>query len=186
MNELIKYIEQAKAEMVVRAVLGGLGGLVIAFLMTLCWNIFRAPYRQRDEAIRTLESIPGATTKSPKVALVELSIPKVVYTIEKGNLGKPQIHIEPFIIAIGGEVAMESAKVEIAGGCESCYDWRTHNLWPGQTSVFGTHCKLPDNLAQGKHSIRFLIYARNEWWASEWGAISYEPSIPDMGDSQKQ
>jgi len=40
-------------EIVARSVIGGLGGLVTAILIIFGWNLFRAPYRQRNEA-RTL------------------------------------------------------------------------------------------------------------------------------------
>lgn len=37
-------------EQIVRAIIGGLIGLVAALLLILIWNLFRAPYRQRNEA----------------------------------------------------------------------------------------------------------------------------------------
>ena len=42
-------------EMVLRAVIGGLGGLVTALLVIFIWNIFRTPYRQRNEARAKVE-----------------------------------------------------------------------------------------------------------------------------------
>lgn len=40
------------------SVIGGAGGPIIVFLAVGLWNLFRAPYRQRDEARRQLESKP--------------------------------------------------------------------------------------------------------------------------------
>ncbi len=43
-------------EIIVRSVLGGLGGLIIAVLAIFCWNIFQAPYKQRNELRNILKS----------------------------------------------------------------------------------------------------------------------------------
>lgn len=45
-------------EIVVRSVIGGLGGLLTAILIILVWNIFRAQYKQRDEARALLLAKP--------------------------------------------------------------------------------------------------------------------------------
>ena len=37
-------------EIVLRSVIGGLGGLIVAVLVIFGWNLFRAPYKQRNEA----------------------------------------------------------------------------------------------------------------------------------------
>ena len=43
--------------MVARSVIGGLGGLVTAILIIFAWNLYRAPYKQRNEARRALENL---------------------------------------------------------------------------------------------------------------------------------
>ncbi len=43
-------------EMVVRSVIGGFGGLVTAILVIFLWNLYRAPYKQRNEARALLQS----------------------------------------------------------------------------------------------------------------------------------
>lgn len=42
-------------EIVVRSVIGGLGGLLTAILIIFVWNLFRAPSKQRDEARNMVE-----------------------------------------------------------------------------------------------------------------------------------
>lgn len=44
-------------EIVGRSVIGGLGGLLTALLVILSWNLFCAPYRQRNEARKKLQEI---------------------------------------------------------------------------------------------------------------------------------
>ena len=38
------------AEQIIRAVIGGMGGLLAAIIVILAWNLAIAPYRQRNEA----------------------------------------------------------------------------------------------------------------------------------------
>lgn len=45
-------------EIVVRSVIGVLGGLVITILLIFIWNLFRAPYRHLNEAIALLMTKP--------------------------------------------------------------------------------------------------------------------------------
>ena len=45
------------AELVLRAVLGGLGGLLVAILIIFSWQLFRAPYKQRNEACRVIQDL---------------------------------------------------------------------------------------------------------------------------------
>ena len=44
-------------EIVLRSVIGGLGGLVIAIVLIWGFNLFLAPYKQRNEARRELKGI---------------------------------------------------------------------------------------------------------------------------------
>ena len=47
------------SELVIRAVIGGLGGLVVAVIMIFAFNLFVAPYKQRNEARQLLSEIPS-------------------------------------------------------------------------------------------------------------------------------
>jgi hypothetical protein len=46
------------AEIAGRSVIGGLCGLFVAVILIFAWNLFRAPYRQRDEARKKLSQTP--------------------------------------------------------------------------------------------------------------------------------
>jgi len=46
------------AEIIIRSIVGGLGGLVTAFVIVLAWNLLRAPYKQRNEARAALSQRP--------------------------------------------------------------------------------------------------------------------------------
>lgn len=44
-------------EMILRSVIGGLGGLLAAVLVIFAWNLYRAPYKQRNESRNTLRDM---------------------------------------------------------------------------------------------------------------------------------
>lgn len=173
-SALVAPSSASNIEIVVRTVIGGLVGGVVGFIilaiMIFVWNLYRAPYKQRDEARRALELIPGATANSPKVALPELHFAKVSYHYESDSHDEVNINVLPVAT---GSMKLERAKVELSGEEIHCHDFSTLELWPGQTYSFGLRCKLPKDLPKGEHSIRIKIYSNNQWWASDWDKISY-------------
>lgn len=53
-------------DVVLRAVIGGLGGLITAMLTIFAWNLLRAPYRQRNEARQRIEELE-TESENPKL-----------------------------------------------------------------------------------------------------------------------
>ena len=145
---------------------GMLALLGAVFLVSLLF----APYRQRNELRKQLLAIPGATPESPRKALPELHFAEVKYHIDRDN--PSQLNINVLAISTGTMV-LENAKLEISGKHIPCTGWRTSDIWPGGTYSYGIHCEVPKGLSTGKHTIRLLIYANNEWWASDWDSIDY-------------
>ncbi|OGO22297.1 MAG: hypothetical protein A2144_00445 [Chloroflexi bacterium RBG_16_50_9] len=90
-------------EIVGRSVIGGLGGLLTAILIIFAWNLFRAPYKQRNEARlrnQTLEEerIPKVTVspnsgrcqwdyENPHLMWVELQVTNTSPVVTLRNVG---------------------------------------------------------------------------------------------------
>ena len=79
---------------------------------------------------------------------------------------------------------LESVKIEIAGETGLCSNWASETVNPGVTFRFSAQCEIKRGLSLGEHSIRTLVYGNNEWWASDWQVIPYQPSTADKECSQ--
>jgi hypothetical protein len=69
-------------EIVARSVIGGLGGLVAAILIIFGWNLFRAPYRQRNEARILLAARPKPKPLGNRGDLLRVITEARIATIE--------------------------------------------------------------------------------------------------------
>lgn len=131
-------------------------------------------YRQQKVFQAKLSAIPGATPNAPKVATPELHFDEVNYSFGFSEDGQSLVTIEVFLNATGS-MPLESAELEISGQRTVCYDWTPDVITPGVTYSMETHCINPHGLKAGRRSMRLLVFANNEWWASNWESIEYSP-----------
>ncbi len=165
------------------AVGGVIFGLGIVFLGIYMWYLFRAPYKQRNEVEMVLDSIPGATPNSPRVALPELFFEDIDCKFIGDN---PPLLLIEWTVMPTGSMHLEQAKIEILGGSIPFTDWETCDVSPSITFGFANHCEIKGKLPTGNHDIRIQVFANRQWWASDWQTITYSPSIPDKEGSQTE
>jgi len=95
-------------EIVGRSVIGGLGGLLVAVILILTWNLFRAPYKQRNEAWQRIKELE-AEFKKPKLFDVLCSTTSLGLPINRlgdGNYRASALMIgfKPILIVHRGEL----------------------------------------------------------------------------------
>lgn len=71
-------------EIIWRSVVGGLGGLAIAVLIIFAWNLFRAPYKQRNKARQIIKELE---TKLEKTKLFDILCPATSLGLPINRLG---------------------------------------------------------------------------------------------------
>jgi len=161
------------------AIIGAIVGFGIIYLIML----FRAPYKQRNEARMALISTPGATPNSPKVASPELHFDHIDYKFIGDDPPLLFIHWD---VMPTGNMHLEQAEIEILGRTIPFADWKTETISPSVTFGFTNHCEIKGKLSTGNHDIRILVYANRQWWASDWQTIIYSPLALDKGASQTE
>ncbi len=159
---------------------GAIIGAVVGFGIIYLVMLFRAPFKQRNEARIALISTLGATPNSPKVASPELHFEHIDYKFVGDN---PPLLLINFDAMPTGSMYLEQAKIEILGGMIPFTDWETCDISPSVSRIFTNHCEIKGGLPMGNHEIRIQVYANREWWASDWQTITYSPSVPDKEGS---
>ncbi len=151
------------AEVVGRAVGGGLAGLLVAFLIILLWHPFRAPYIQRDEARRALAAIPG-NNDSPIVAENTLWITCGV----EGNLEADKAVVEAgLFMNCSGEMDVEALQMEIQGERVPARGWVTQDIGFNVTHLVTESFEIPKSVGAGDHTVKFLAFGDDRWWSSK-------------------
>lgn len=105
-------------EMVSRSVLGGLGGLITTIFIIFAWNLFRAPYRQRNGARKLLKDrLEEAEKTSPKIEV------------------KPRITNDRFILDIrnNGIDAEFNAKCRVYARCRDTESYTMY--WESKNNI---------------------------------------------------
>jgi len=161
--------------------MGTIIGATVGFGIIYLVMLFRAPYKQLNEARMALISIPGATPNSPKVASPELFFNHIDYKFIGDNPPLLRIHWD---VMPTGNMHLEQAEIEILGRTIPLADWETETISPSVTIMFTNHCEVKGKLSTGNHDIRIRVYANREWWASDWQTITYSPLALDKGASQ--
>jgi len=122
-------------------------GLVGVFVLILIWNFFRAPFKQRDEAIRRMEYLESELNK-PKLFDVVCPTTSLGLPIKRLDDGSYQastarVGFHPILIAHRGEltnVTRLTASPEVRFTREDNQGWETTNaiqVTPGSNPLAG-------------------------------------------------
>ena len=166
-------------EIVIRSVIGGLGGLAVAFVIIFLWYCFRTPYIQRNEAREALKVIPGATPDTPKIP----SPPQLIISYQKHifgfDNGVPIITVwAEYRPTLVGNMRIESIELRLVGQHISSLDWKVNEVNQDCWFVSDNKFKLPDGIGSGEHDVTLAAFANGEWWGSQPFTIAFPEVNP--------
>ena len=164
---------------------GGTGvviGFVIVFILIYLWNLFRAPYKQRDEARNALIAIPGKTPYSLKMP----SPPQLNINYEKHKFyfdsGIPIVIVFAEYRPQGlGDMQIESIQLELQGQRIPCIDWQIITISQDKWIHSDNKFRLPDDISIGKHESKLATFANGEWW----GSHSFTIEVPEVNPEKE-
>ncbi len=160
---------------------GAVLGALFAYGLLFLWNLFRAPYRQRNEAYSALLAVPGATQHSPKQAPQEIHIvlrqSTVLYPSE-GHSHYPKERKDgariPLLrtsidISATEETSITAVSLDLLGSLIPSIEWKIYKFSAATLATsFGTtvYFQLPQSIARGTHTAKLQAFADGAWWAS--------------------
>ena len=154
----------------------GLGLFIFTLFLIWVGATASAPVKQRNKALTALNSIPGATPNSPRLASPQLFFEDIDCKFIGDN---PPLLLIKWTVTPTGSMHLEQAKIEILGIPIPFTDWETCDVSPTVSFMFANHCEIKGKLPTGNHDIRIQVLANRIWWASDWQTITYSPSVPD-------
>ena len=147
-------------------------GFVLVFGSVFLWNLFRAPYRQRDEARVALQAIPGSPTTpilvEPQLFFSNLFCSDFGYGGE-GNFGGLDVSKRyGYVSAIASaesEMTITRIALMLDGQENPAVRWNAREIGPGNYL-----CSFPVEIAKivgvGRHEARIVAFASGKSWRS--------------------
>lgn len=152
--------------------LGGLAGLLLLFGGTYAWNLFRAPYRQRDEARKALAAIPGIAKSSPLTPEPELVVQTFDWCFATSDTeGYPKTptntlwlrvypHFQPKLRTV-----IERVELALSGEKIPADDWTSVQVDIPRTTGY-LYFAISEKIPSGEHKVAILAFADGRWWSS--------------------
>lgn len=179
---------------------GAVLGASLAYSLLFLWSLFRAPYRQRNEARLALLATPGATAQSPKQAPQEIRIvhkQSAVWYASEGQYHYPKERKDGakiplmrtfFDISATEEASITAVSLDLLGSLIPCIEWKTCKISAATLATsLGTHVdfQLPQSIARGTHTAKLQVFVDGAWWVSRPFEFTVPaPSTSDTSGSQ--
>ena len=157
------------------AVGGGVSALALLGLVFL-FNLYRAPYRQRDEA---RAAITGVSPSSPILAAPQLFIRAEDHAFgEPGRPGYPQpktgatrlLRIDVLLTPTNG-LQVESIELEVQGK-RIPSTWKSSDVY-GVASGGYIYFEVPSDVTPGPHQVSLVALADGKWWESPHFSLTF-------------
>ena len=158
----------------------GVSALALLGLVFL-FNLYRAPYRQRDEA---RAAIPGASPSSPILAAPQLHIRSLEDDFgEPGKTGYPQpktdatrlLRIQVLLTPTNGQ-QVESVELEVQGK-RIPSTWESNEVSSVPSGQY-IYFEVPPDVTPGDHQVRLVALADGTLWRSPSFSLTF-PAISD-------
>ena len=153
--------------------LGAIVGALGAFMLIYLSSLGLAPIRQRNEAWAALDAISGspASPIGPTVTVNvrpnddDRSIPTAMLGRAGGKLPEGNTISIPVQLSATNDVLVEQMELDIVG-TRAPSSWESDWLSVGVTTMVDVNFRLPDDVSEGRHDVKLVVYADGKWWTS--------------------